>query len=88
VFKKHRAMILSMTQKERRNPDLLNASRKKRICAGSGTTAFELNQLVKQHRQMQDMMKQFQKMGKSGLARQMTGQNPQGLLASLMGKQR
>lgn len=88
VFKKHRAMILSMTPKERRNPDLLNASRKKRICAGSGTTAFELNQLVKQHRQMQDMMKQFQKMGKSGLARQMGGQNPQGLLASLMGKQR
>lgn len=79
VFKKHRAMILSMTPKERRNPKILNASRKQRITKGSGTTAFELNQLLKQHMNMQDMMKRFQKLGKSGLARHG--------LAALMGKQ-
>jgi signal recognition particle subunit SRP54 len=69
VFKKHRAMILSMTPKERRNPKLLNASRKQRITKGSGTSAFELNQLLKQHLNMQEMMKRFAKLGKSGLAR-------------------
>lgn len=69
VFKKHRAMILSMTPKERRNPKLLNASRKQRITKGSGTSAFELNQLLKQHQSMQEMMKRFAKLGKSGLAR-------------------
>ncbi len=69
VFKKHRAMIFSMTPKERANPKVLNASRKKRITKGSGTSAFELNQLLKQHMQMADMMKRFQKMGKKGFAR-------------------
>jgi signal recognition particle subunit SRP54 len=78
VFKKHRAMIMSMTPKERRNPKLLNASRKQRVIKGSGTTAFELNQLLKQHVNMQDMMKRFSKMGKSGLARHGLG--------ALMGK--
>ncbi len=79
LFKKHRAMIASMTPKERRNPKLLNASRKQRITKGSGTTAFELNQLLKQHQNMQDMMKRFSKLGKSGLARHG--------LAALLGKQ-
>jgi signal recognition particle subunit SRP54 len=69
VFKKHRAMISSMTPLERRNPKLLNASRKQRITKGSGTKAFELNQLLKQHMQMQDMMKKFQKLGKKGFLR-------------------
>lgn len=69
VFKKHRAMILSMTPKERQNPKLLNAARKQRISKGSGTSAQELNQLLKQHMTMQDMMKRFSKLGKSGLAR-------------------
>ena len=69
VFKKHRAMINSMTPKERSNPKILNASRKQRITKGSGTSAFELNQLLKQHLQMSDMMKRFQKMGKKGFLR-------------------
>lgn len=69
VFKKHRAIVSSMTVKERRNPKILNASRKQRISKGSGTSAQELNQLLKQHMQMQDMMKQFQKLGKKGFLR-------------------
>jgi signal recognition particle subunit SRP54 len=69
VFKKHRAMIMSMTGKERRNPKMLNASRKQRITKGSGTSAFELNQLLKQHLQMSDMMKKFAKLGKKGMLR-------------------
>jgi signal recognition particle subunit SRP54 len=58
------ALINSMTKKERANPDLLQASRKKRIAAGSGLEVSELNKLLKQHRQMADMMK---KMGKGGM---------------------
>ncbi len=56
---RQRAIILSMTQKERRNPDILKASRKKRIAAGSGTKVEEVNRLLKQHRQMADMMKKM-----------------------------
>jgi signal recognition particle subunit SRP54 len=57
------AIIDSMTPKERRNADLINASRKRRIAAGSGTTVQDVNRLLKQHRQMQDMMKRMKKMG-------------------------
>ena len=57
MIKRQRAIISSMTPKERRNPDLLKNSRKKRIAAGSGTKVEELNRLLKQHRQMADMMK-------------------------------
>ncbi|MFO1074634.1 MAG: signal recognition particle protein [Geminicoccaceae bacterium] len=57
------AIIDSMTPKERRNADLLNASRKKRIAAGSGTSVQDVNRLLKQHRQMQDMMKRMKKAG-------------------------
>jgi len=64
-FKRIEAMILSMTPEERRNPRILNASRKKRIARGSGTTVQELNALLKQFRQMQRMMKQLGK-GKKG----------------------
>ena len=46
-----------MTPKERRNPDVLKASRKKRIAAGSGVKVEDVNRLLKQHRQMADMMK-------------------------------
>jgi signal recognition particle subunit SRP54 len=56
-IKRQRAIISSMTPKERRNPDLLKASRKKRIAAGSGVTVEYVNRLLKQHRQMADMMK-------------------------------
>ena len=63
---KTEAIILSMTPRERRNPALLNASRKKRIAAGSGATVQQVNQLLKQFEQTQAMMKQFGKMGKMG----------------------
>ena len=65
-FKRIEAMILSMTPEERRNPRILNASRKKRIARGSGTTVQELNALLKQFRQMQRMMKQLGK-GNKGM---------------------
>ena len=57
IIKRQRAIILSMTPQERRNPDILKASRKKRIAAGSGTRVEDVNRLLKQHRQMADMMK-------------------------------
>jgi signal recognition particle subunit SRP54 len=53
------AIIHSMTPRERRNPDVLNGSRKRRIASGSGTTVYEVNQLVKQFKDMQKMMKQL-----------------------------
>ena len=55
--KRQRAIISSMTPQERRNPDILKASRKKRIAAGSGVKVEQVNRLLKQHRQMADMMK-------------------------------
>ncbi|MBI1276345.1 signal recognition particle protein [bacterium] len=66
------ALILSMTPKERANPDLLNASRKRRIATGAGLTVQDLNRLLKQHKQMQMMMKQFKKLGPKGMMRQMS----------------
>jgi signal recognition particle subunit SRP54 len=60
------AIIYSMTPRERRSPDILNGSRKRRIASGSGTTVYEVNQLLKQYKDMQKMMKQFG--GKKGLA--------------------
>jgi signal recognition particle subunit SRP54 len=53
------AIILSMTPQERRNPRILNASRKRRVAAGSGTTVQEINQLLSQHRQMERMIKRL-----------------------------
>jgi len=53
------AIILSMTPKERRNPDILKASRKRRIAAGSGRTVEEVNRLLKQFEQMKEMMKRM-----------------------------
>jgi signal recognition particle subunit SRP54 len=57
IIKRQRAIIDSMTPAERRNPDVLKASRKKRIAAGSGAKVEEVNRLLKMHRQMADMMK-------------------------------
>jgi signal recognition particle subunit SRP54 len=57
IFKRQQAIIGSMTRAERKNPKLLNASRKKRVAAGSGTSVQDINKLVKMHRQMADMMK-------------------------------
>lgn len=64
------ALIQSMTKKERANPDLLQASRKKRIAAGAGLEVAELNRLLKMHRQMADTMKKLGKMGKGGMLKQ------------------
>jgi signal recognition particle subunit SRP54 len=64
VFKHQEAIISSMTKRERRNPKVLNASRKKRVAAGSGTSVQEINRLLKMHRQMADMMK---KVGRGGM---------------------
>ena len=58
------AIILSMTEREREHPDLINGSRKKRIAAGSGTTVEEVNKLLKQYDQTNKMMKQFTGQGK------------------------
>jgi len=70
VLKRQIALINSMTKKERANPQLLQASRKKRIAAGAGLEVRELNQLIKMHRQMSDMMKKMGKMGKGGMLKQ------------------
>ena len=59
VIKRQIAIIDSMTPKERRNPDILKASRKKRIASGSGTTPEAINKLLKMHRGMADMMKKM-----------------------------
>ena len=65
--KKNVAIICSMTRMERRNPDILNASRKRRVAAGSGTTVQEVNLLLKQFEQARSMMKQM--MGSGGKRR-------------------
>ncbi len=71
TFIRMRAMIGSMTRKERSNPDLINGSRRRRIAAGSGTQIQDVNKLLKQFDQMQKMMK---KMGKGGKLMQMARQ--------------
>jgi signal recognition particle subunit SRP54 len=71
MIKRQRAIILSMTTEERRNPDLLKASRKKRIAAGSGTKVEEVNRLLKQHRSTADMMKSMGGGAKRGPMAQM-----------------
>ena len=68
-FKKLEAIILSMTLEERRKHQLLNASRKKRIARGSGTSVQDINRLLKQFLQAQSMMKRFGKSGKKGMMR-------------------
>jgi signal recognition particle subunit SRP54 len=70
VIRQQLAVVRSMTRQERRDYRLLNASRKRRIAAGSGTTVVEVNRLIKQFQQMQQMMKQMGKLGKKGLLRQ------------------
>ena len=69
VLKRHTAMISSMTKAERRTPDIIKASRKKRIAAGSGATVQEVNRLLKQFDDMSTMMKRINKMGAKGLMR-------------------
>lgn len=73
TLNKHEAIILSMTLKERAKPALMNASRKKRIAAGSGTTVQDINKLCKQQQQMETVMKRIKKMGMGGMMKQMKG---------------
>jgi signal recognition particle subunit SRP54 len=69
IFKRHQAIISSMTPKERRHPEIIKASRKKRIAAGSGVAVSDVNKLLKQFDDMADMMKRMQKLGAKGLMR-------------------
>src|SRR5215216_585411 len=73
MIRRQRAIIESMTPKERKNPDLLKASRKKRIAAGSGTKVEEINRLLKMHRQMSDMMKSMGQGKRGGLGAALGG---------------
>lgn len=74
MFGRQLAIISSMTKAERANPDILKHSRKKRIAAGSGTDAAEINKLLKMHRQMADMMKAMGGKGKgAGMMRGLMG---------------
>ncbi len=66
IFTRQEAIINSMTPRERKNVRIMNASRKKRIAAGSGTTVQEVNKLLKMHMQMAKMMKRMNKMGAKG----------------------
>lgn len=70
-FVRMEALISSMTPAERRDPEVLNGSRKRRICQGSGTDIQDLNRLLKQHKQMQKMMKKVTQKG--GMANMMRG---------------
>ncbi|MDP3935532.1 MAG: signal recognition particle protein [Alphaproteobacteria bacterium] len=67
VIHRQIAVIRSMTQKERKNPKLLNASRKRRIAGGSGVEVQDVNRLLKQHQDMETIMKRMKKLGMSGL---------------------
>ena len=73
VVRRQIALIQSMTKRERANPDLLQASRKRRIAAGAGLEVSDLNKLLKQHRQMADMMKKLGAMGKGAALKQALG---------------
>ncbi len=69
VLNRQAAIISSMTRAERRTPDMIKASRKKRIAAGSGTSVQEVNKLLKQFDDMSSMMKRMNKLGQKGLMR-------------------
>jgi signal recognition particle subunit SRP54 len=69
IFRRQQAIISSMTKLERKKPDVLAASRKRRIAAGAGVDVAEVNRLLKQHRQMADMFKAMSKDGGKSLAK-------------------
>lgn len=66
IFKRQEAIILSMTPRERKNPDIIKASRKQRIANGSGVTVGDVNRLLKQYEQMAQTSKKFKKLGPLG----------------------
>src|SRR5712691_11386554 len=69
VIKRQEAIIGSMTNSERKNPKVLNGSRRRRIAAGSGTSVPDVNRLLKQYQDMAGMMKKMKKLGQRGLMR-------------------
>ena len=71
ILRQQIALIQSMTKRERANPQLLQASRKKRIAAGCGQEVSDINRLLKMHREMSKVMKQMGKQGKGGIQRAM-----------------
>lgn len=73
VLKHQEAIILSMTKAERLKPTILNAKRRQRIAAGSGTSVQDVNKLIKQFEQMEMMMRRMKKMGVSGMMGAMKG---------------
>ena len=78
-----KAIILSMTPKERKNPDIINPSRKRRIAAGCGMQVEDVNRLLNQHRQMQKMFKQMN--GKKSKKMQKRMRNMPGMMPPGMG---
>ncbi|MCH5197802.1 MAG: signal recognition particle protein [Oscillospiraceae bacterium] len=77
AFDKTRAIILSMTPKEREKPDIINPSRKRRIAAGCGMQVEDVNRLLKQYRQMQEL---FKKLGGKGSKKKMRRMMPGGMM--------
>lgn len=73
ILKHQEAIIQSMTKAERAKPALLNASRRRRIATGSGTTVQDINRLIKQYEQMEQVMKKMRKMGIGGMLGAMKG---------------
>ncbi len=74
------AIISSMTKKEKKNPKIIHANRKKRIAAGSGTNVQEVNKLLKQFMTMAKMMKKVSKMGQKGFMRSLGGMLPPNMM--------
>ena len=87
MMKRQEAIILSMTKKERANPQLLNASRRRRIAEGSGMSVQDVNKLCKQQADMQTMMKRMKKMGMGkmmGMMKGMMGEKDAAMLDASM----
>ena len=78
LLKRQEAIISSMTRAERRKPAIIQAKRKKRIAAGSGTTIPEVNKILKQHKIMEKTMKRVSKMGTKGMMGDLTSLLPTG----------
>lgn len=85
-FKRMEALINSMTPQERRNPDVLNGSRKRRITQGSGTDMQDLNRLLKQHKQMSKMMKKFKGGGFNRMMQGISGMTGGGRVPPRVGR--
>jgi signal recognition particle subunit SRP54 len=83
MIKRQRAIISSMTPKERRNPKLLDGKRKRRVASGSGTKPEDVNKLLKQHRDMADMMKMMAK--NPGMLAKMAGMMGMGKMPGMGG---